>query len=74
VLALECAVFLPPQEAPYETFRLPVKLPAVWGANETDKRALSCGATVMGRLGPAKLNPAVRFTLLVTDRKRFGSR
>lgn len=57
VVLLECTVFLPPQEAQYETFRLPVMLPEVWGVKETDKLALCCGATVKGRLGPAKPNP-----------------
>jgi hypothetical protein len=58
VMLLECAAFLPPQEAQYDTFRLPVTLPAVWGAKETDKLVLRCGATVRGRLGATKLNPA----------------
>ena len=57
-------MLLPPQEAQYETFKLPVTLPAVWGAKETDKLALCCGATVMGRLGPAKLNPVPEIVAL----------
>ena len=54
---LECSVFFPPQEAEYEMLRFPTMLPAVCGANEIDKLPLCCGATVMGRLGPTKLNP-----------------
>ena len=37
---------------------LPLALPVACGANVTDKLALCCGARVMGKFGPAKLNPA----------------
>src|SRR5579859_248528 len=37
--------------------RVPLTLPAIWGANETLSPALCRGPTVMGRRGPAKLNP-----------------
>ena len=57
VAMFECTMFLPPHEAPYVMLKLPLTLPAVRGANETDKFALCWGATAMGRLGPEKLNP-----------------
>jgi hypothetical protein len=37
--------------------RFPMMLPVVCGANDIDKLTFFCGATVMGRLGPTKLNP-----------------
>jgi hypothetical protein len=57
VTLLECNVPFPPQEAEYEMLRFPMMLPAVCGANNIDKLMVFCGATVIGRLGPTKLNP-----------------
>jgi len=52
---------------------LPLAAPAVWGKNVTYTLALCCGAKVIGKFGPAKLNSLpltvtwvmVRFDLLV---------
>jgi len=57
VTLFECEVLWPPQEAEAVTVRVPLRLPAVWGTKETDKLTVCCGATVIGGLGPAKLNP-----------------
>ena len=40
------------------TDKLPLAEPVTWGANVTEKLMLSCGARVIGKLGPLKLNPA----------------
>ena len=55
------------------TDMLPLALPLPWGAKVTDKPAICCGARVMGKVEPAKLNPVpvtvacamVRFVLPV---------
>jgi len=36
---------------------VPVALPAACGVKLTDTLAVFCGATVMGRVGPAKVKP-----------------
>jgi len=37
--------------------KLPLAEPVAWGANVTEKLMLCCGAKVIGKLGPLKLNP-----------------
>ena len=66
----------PPQDAKYVTAMLPLVVPAVCGAKETERIVPCRGSKVRGRLGPAKLNPVpdvvtseivtVDFPLLVT--------
>ena len=37
--------------------KLPLAEPVAWGANVTERLMLSCGAKVIGKLGPLNLNP-----------------
>lgn len=57
VMMPEWLVLWPPQYARHETAMLPLLVPAVCGVKETDSVVPCRGAKVMGRLGPAKLNP-----------------
>lgn len=57
VMVPEWPALWPPQYAKHETTMLPLLVPAVCGVKETDSVVRCSGAKVMGRLGPAKLNP-----------------
>jgi len=57
VVLLERCLPLLPMPVQLTTDTLPVALPLVCGENITDKLALPCGSRVIGKPGPAKLNP-----------------
>jgi hypothetical protein len=58
VVLLERCLPLLPIEVHVTTDMLPLALPLACGAKATDKLALCCGARVIGKVGPVKLNPA----------------
>jgi len=58
VVLLERCLPLLPITVQLTTDMLPLALAPVCGENITDKLALLCGSRVIGKPGPAKLNPA----------------
>jgi hypothetical protein len=57
VVLLECCLPLLPIGFKVARYILPLTLPLAWGAKVTDKVAVRCGPRVIGKPGPAKLNP-----------------
>src|SRR5262245_25388161 len=57
VVLLECCLPLLPTGFKLASDILPLILPPAWGAKVTDKVAACCGPRVIGKPGPAKMNP-----------------